>query len=152
MIIDGAMGTMIQVRFMCGKRRGLLHSAFKWCLVQKRKLSEEDYRGERFAHFTHDVKGNNDMLSLTQVRRRRLTSRRKFRLPHVCTGSHVQPRVIEEIHLEYLRAGADIVETNTFSGTKIAQADYAMEEYVFEINKVREPGVSSALRFASRQL
>ena len=49
----------------------------------------------------------------------------------------LQPRVIEEIHLEYLRAGADIVETNTFSGTKIAQADYEMEEYVFEINKVR---------------
>jgi methionine synthase I (cobalamin-dependent) len=56
----------------------------------------------------------------------------------------VQPKIIEEIHLEYLRAGADIIETNTFSGTKIAQADYQMEDVVFEINKV-----SCHLRFTS---
>lgn len=88
LVIDGAMGTMIQ----------------------RYKLSEADYRGERFANFHRDVKGNNDMLSITQ------------------------PQIIEEIHRAYLEAGADIIETNTFSSTSIAQADYDMQPYVYDLN------------------
>lgn len=88
LILDGAMGTMIQ----------------------KHKLTEEDYRGERFADWKQDVKGNNDLLSLTQ------------------------PQIIKDIHLEYIAAGADLQGTNTFSATTIAQADYAMEDLAYEIN------------------
>ncbi|MBB3696012.1 methionine synthase [Flammeovirga yaeyamensis] len=88
LILDGAMGTMIQ----------------------KHKLGEEDYRGERFKDHPCDVKGNNDMLSITQ------------------------PDIIRDIHKQYFKAGADIVETNTFSGTTIAMADYQMEPDVYELN------------------
>ena len=88
LILDGAMGTMIQ----------------------RHKLTEEDYRGERFADHPQDVKGNNDLLTLT------------------C------PDVIRDIHLAYLRAGADIIETNTFNSTSIALADYAMEDLAYELN------------------
>ena len=88
LIIDGAMGTMIQ----------------------QHKLSEEDYRGERFADWHTDVKGNNDLLSLTQ------------------------PDIITVIHKEYLAAGANILETNTFSSTTIAQADYDMQAFAYEMN------------------
>ncbi|MFT6084617.1 MAG: 5-methyltetrahydrofolate--homocysteine methyltransferase, partial [Alphaproteobacteria bacterium] len=88
LVLDGAMGTMIQGY----------------------KLEEEDYRGERFADWSHDVKGNNDLLSLTR------------------------PDIIKEIHLKYFRAGSDIVETNTFSSTTIAQADYGMEALAYELN------------------
>ncbi len=88
LIIDGAMGTMIQ----------------------RYKLSEEDYRGERFKDWHTDVKGNNDLLSITQ------------------------PQIIEAIHEEYLEAGADIIETNTFSSTSIAQADYDMQSLAYELN------------------
>ncbi len=88
LIIDGAMGTMIQ----------------------RRKLSEADFRGERFKDWPSDLKGNNDLLSITQ------------------------PQVITEIHKEYLDAGADILETNTFSSTRIAQADYGMEALAYELN------------------
>jgi 5-methyltetrahydrofolate--homocysteine methyltransferase len=88
LILDGAMGTMIQ----------------------KHKLSEEDYRGERFADWKQDVKGNNDLLSLTQ------------------------PDIIKDIHLQYIAAGADLQGTNTFSATTIAQADYGMESLAYEIN------------------
>lgn len=87
-VLDGAMGTMIQ----------------------RYNLTEEDYRGERFADYGQDVKGNNDLLSLTK------------------------PEVIKEIHKEYLEAGADILGTNTFSSTTIAQADYAMEDLAYEMN------------------
>src|ERR1041385_5125592 len=80
LVLDGAMGTMIQ----------------------DLKLDEAAFRGERFRDFHRDVRGNNDLLILTQ------------------------PRAIEDIHAEYLRAGADIVATNTFSSTSIAQADYEM--------------------------
>ncbi|HEY6083563.1 MAG TPA: homocysteine S-methyltransferase family protein, partial [Chitinophagaceae bacterium] len=86
LIIDGAMGTMIQ----------------------QHRLEEADYRGERFSDFHKDVKGNNDLLSLTQ------------------------PRIIEAIHRQYLEAGADIIETNTFSSTSIAQADYEMQSLAYE--------------------
>ncbi len=88
LVIDGAMGTMIQ----------------------RHKLSEADYRGSRFAGWKHDLKGNNDLLVLTQ------------------------PEIIKNIHLEYLRAGADILETNTFNAQKISLADYKMESLAYEIN------------------
>ena len=87
-ILDGAMGTMIQ-RF---------------------KLTEENYRGERFRDFPRDVKGNNELLSLTR------------------------PDVIRDIHERYLAAGADLIETNTFGATTIAQADYGMENLAYEMN------------------
>lgn len=88
LIIDGAMGTMIQ----------------------QYKLEEADFRGERFAHHPSPLKGNNDLLSITR------------------------PDIIKAIHREYLEAGADIIETNTFSGTSVAMADYAMESIVYELN------------------
>jgi 5-methyltetrahydrofolate--homocysteine methyltransferase len=87
-IIDGAMGTMIQ----------------------KYKLSEEDYRGARFADFEHPLKGNNDLLVLTQ------------------------PQIIKDIHKEFLNAGSDILETNTFNANVISMADYHMEHLVAELN------------------
>ncbi len=88
LILDGAMGTMIQ----------------------SYKLEEADYRGERFADFAYDVKGNNDLLCLTQ------------------------PQIIKAIHAEYLAAGADILETNSFNATAISMADYHMEHLVAELN------------------
>ncbi len=88
LILDGAMGTMIQ----------------------KYNLEDADYRGERFRDWKHPVKGNNDLLVLTK------------------------PTVIEEIHKKYLESGADIIETNTFSCTRISMADYHMEELVPELN------------------
>jgi 5-methyltetrahydrofolate--homocysteine methyltransferase len=80
-------------------------------MIQKHKLSEDDFRGPRFASHPVDVKGNNDLLSLTQ------------------------PEIIKDIHLQYLAAGADILETNTFSSTSIAQADYEMGHLAYELNK-----------------
>ncbi|WP_347988120.1 methionine synthase [Methylomonas sp. AM2-LC] len=88
LFLDGAMGTMIQGY----------------------KLSEKDYRGTRFANWHTDLKGNNDLLSLTQ------------------------PDIIKAIHRAYLDAGSDIIETNTFNSTRVAMADYAMEELAYEIN------------------
>jgi 5-methyltetrahydrofolate--homocysteine methyltransferase len=79
-------------------------------MLQAYKFEEEDYRGERFKDYPSPLKGNNDLLSLTQ------------------------PEAIKAIHAKYLAAGADIIETNTFSGTSIAMADYAMEELVYELN------------------
>ena len=88
LVLDGAMGTMLQ----------------------QYNFSEEDFRGERFKDYPSPLKGNNDLLSLTQ------------------------PKAIAEIHAKYFEAGADIVETNTFSGTTIAMADYDMEDLVYELN------------------
>lgn len=88
LVIDGAMGTMIQ----------------------RHKLSEADYRGERFANWPHDLKGNNDLLVITQ------------------------PQIIKDIHKEYLSAGADIIETNTFNAQKISLADYHMGNLAYELN------------------
>ena len=88
MLLDGAMGTMIQ----------------------RHKLEEADFRGERFKSWGQDVKGNNDLLTLSQ------------------------PDIIKKIHLDYLEAGADIIETNTFSSTSIAMADYGMEALAYELN------------------
>jgi 5-methyltetrahydrofolate--homocysteine methyltransferase len=88
LVIDGAMGTMIQ----------------------RHKLKEEDYRGERFKNWPCDLKGNNDLLCITQ------------------------PEIIIGIHQQYVDAGADIIETNTFSSTSIAMADYKMESLAYELN------------------
>ncbi len=88
LVIDGAMGTMIQ----------------------RYKLTENDFRGERFANFHKDLQGNNDLLSITR------------------------PDIIEAVHKEYLEAGADIIETNTFSGTSIAQEDYDLQDLAYELN------------------
>mgnify|MGYP000513016833 CR=1 FL=1 len=80
-------------------------------LIQQRKLQEADFRGERFADHAVDLQGDNDLLCLTR------------------------PDVVLDIHREYLEAGADIIETNTFSGTSIAQADYALQDVVLELNR-----------------
>lgn len=88
LVLDGAMGTMIQ----------------------RYTLTEEDFRAERFKNHPHDLRGNNDLLSITQ------------------------PQIIKEIHAQYLEAGADIIETNTFSSTTIAQADYKLEHLAYELN------------------
>ena len=88
LIIDGAMGTMIQ----------------------RYKLSEANYRGERFKDWSSDIKGNNDLLCLTQ------------------------PQIIKAIHKEYLEAGADIIETNTFNAQRVSLADYKMQSLAYEIN------------------
>lgn len=79
-------------------------------MLQRYKFQEEDFRGERFKDWEHPLQGNNDLLSLTQ------------------------PEAIAEVHAKYFAAGADIVETNTFSGTTIAMADYHMEDLVYELN------------------
>ncbi|HEX6983619.1 MAG TPA: methionine synthase [Balneolaceae bacterium] len=88
LILDGAMGTMIQ----------------------SYKLSEEDYRGEQFKDFNAELKGNNDLLSITQ------------------------PQIIKEIHSQFLAAGSDIIETNTFNSTSISQADYQMQHLAYDLN------------------
>ena len=79
-------------------------------MIQRHKLTEEDFRGERFKSHPKELRGNNDMLVLTR------------------------PDIILDIHEQYLAAGADIIETNSFSGTTIAQADYALEPFVYELN------------------
>ena len=88
LFLDGAMGTM----------------------VQRHELEEDDFRGERFADHVGDLKGNNDLLSLTR------------------------PDIIRGIHTQFLEAGCDIIETNTFSATRIGMADYAMESVARELN------------------
>ncbi|MFC0338648.1 methionine synthase (B12-dependent) [Kushneria avicenniae] len=89
LILDGGMGTMIQ----------------------NERLTEQDFRGDRFTHWESDLKGNNDLLVLSQ------------------------PEVIKRLHREYLEAGADIIETNTFNSTRLSQADYHAEELVVELNR-----------------
>ena len=88
LVLDGAMGTMLQ----------------------QYNFTEEDFRGNRFKDFPKSLKGNNDLLSITQ------------------------PQAIKEVHRKYFESGADIVETNTFSATTIAMADYGMEDLVYELN------------------
>src|SRR4026209_3033761 len=100
LIIDGAMGTMIQ----------------------RYKLAEADYRGSRFKDWHCDVKGNNDLLSITQ------------------------PQIITAIHKQYLDAGADIIETNTFSSTAIAMADYEMQSLAYELNVAAAKCAREAIR------
>ena len=93
------------------KERILILDGAMGTMLQTYELKEPDFRGERFADWGQDVGGNNDLLTLTQ------------------------PQIIREVHDKYLAAGADILETNTFSSTTIAQADYAMEDLAFELNK-----------------
>ncbi|MBI2271547.1 MAG: methionine synthase [Bacteroidetes bacterium] len=100
LVIDGAMGTMIQ----------------------QYKLEEKDYRGERFKDWQSDLKGNNDLLSITQ------------------------PHIIKTIHKEYLKAGADIIETNTFNAQKISLADYHMETLAYELNLASAKTAKDAVR------
>jgi 5-methyltetrahydrofolate--homocysteine methyltransferase len=92
------------------KRRILVIDGSMGVLLQSRKLTEEDYRGVRFADHPTDVRNNPDLLNLTR------------------------PDVVESVHDAYLAAGADIVETNTFTATNISQSDYGLEEYVREMN------------------
>lgn len=105
LIIDGAMGTMIQ----------------------QYKLTEADYRGERFKNWHLDVKGNNDLLNITQ------------------------PQIITEIHKKYLEAGADIIETNTFSSTVIAMADYEMQSLAHELNVAAAKCAREAIRQSGKK-
>jgi 5-methyltetrahydrofolate--homocysteine methyltransferase len=106
LVIDGAMGTMIQ----------------------RYKLDEKDFRGDIFQDHKFDLKGNNDLLSLTQ------------------------PNIIKAIHEEYLEAGADIIETNTFSATSIAQADYDTQDYTYKINfESAKIAKEAADKFTKRQ-
>ena len=100
LLLDGAMGTMIQ----------------------SYGLQEADFRGERFAGHGCDLKGNNDLLTLTQ------------------------PGIIRDIHTAFLDAGADILCTNTFNSTAIAMADYELEDHVHELNRSRRPGGPSGCR------
>jgi 5-methyltetrahydrofolate--homocysteine methyltransferase len=88
LVLDGAMGTMIQ----------------------RERLSEEQFRGERFRDWKSDLRGNNDLLTLTQ------------------------PALIRRIHLDYLAAGVDIIETNTFNSTSVSLGDYGMEALAYEMN------------------
>ena len=92
------------------KERILILDGAMGTMLQRYKFTEEDFRGERFKDYEHPLQGNNDLLSLTQ------------------------PEAIAEVHRKYFAAGADIVETNTFSGTTIAMADYYMEDLVYELN------------------
>jgi 5-methyltetrahydrofolate--homocysteine methyltransferase len=105
LVIDGAMGTMIQ----------------------QYKLAEKDYRGERFANWHKDVKGNNDLLCLTQ------------------------PHIVTEIHKQYLEAGADIIETNTFNSTAISLADYDMQSFAYELNVAAVKCAREAIRQTGKQ-
>ena len=92
LVLDGAMGTIIQTY----------------------NLKEEDFRGEKFKDHNSPLKGNNDLLSISQ------------------------PEIIKEIHRGYLKAGADIIETNTFSSTSIAMEDYGLQDHVYDLNYERE--------------
>jgi 5-methyltetrahydrofolate--homocysteine methyltransferase len=105
LIIDGAMGTMIQ----------------------QHKLTEAEYRGDRFKNWHCDVKGNNDLLSITR------------------------PQLITAIHKQYLDAGADILETNTFSSTAIAMADYEMQSLAYELNVAAAKCAIEAIRQSGKQ-
>ena len=105
LVLDGAMGTMIQAL----------------------RLDEEAFRGARFDAWNREVRGNNDLLNLTQ------------------------PDAIRSIHLAYFRAGADIVSTNTFSSTRIAQADYGMSDIAYELNLEGARLVREAARAAQEE-
>src|SRR5256885_374881 len=102
LLLDGAMGTMIQ----------------------RARLAEEDYRGQRFRDWGRELKGNNELLSLTQ------------------------PALVRDIHAQYLQAGADIIETNTFNSTAIALADYGMRDFAREFNRAAAKLATHARRAA----
>ena len=106
MVMDGAMGTAIQ----------------------EHRLTEEDFRGSRFSDHSMDLKGNNEILTLTQ------------------------PHIIRDIHASYLNAGADIIETNTFTANAISQADYGTENLVFDLNFEAARLAQSAVQEAMQAL
>ena len=112
LILDGAMGSMLQ----------------------RYKLGEDDFRGDRFRHFGHDLKGNNDLLVLTQ------------------------PKIVQAVHQAYLDAGADLIETNSFNATRVSQADYHLEEATYDLNVAaaklvrRHPHVFGDQQAASAEL
>src|SRR3954465_686772 len=91
-------------------------------MIQRARLAEEDYRGERFRDWPRELRGNNDLLSLTQ------------------------PALVRDIHAQYLRAGADIIETNTFNSTSIAMADYGMQGLARELNRASAELARAAVR------
>jgi len=101
--------TALKLKQSCQSRLLFIDGAMG-TMIQRHQLAEEDYRGERFAAHGHDLRGNNDLLVLTR------------------------PDIIQTIHEQYLEAGVDIIETNTFNGTAIAQADYGLESIVHELN------------------
>ncbi len=101
--------TMADIRDILKERILVLDGAMG-TMIQRHTLEEEDFRGDKFKDHDHSLKGNNDLLSITR------------------------PDIIKDIHAQYYKAGADIAETNTFSGTTIAQADYHLEDYVYELN------------------
>ena len=92
------------------KKRVLVLDGAMGTLLQAYKFTEEDFRGKQFKSFDHPLQGNNDLLSLTQ------------------------PQAVKDVHILYLEAGADILETNTFSATTIGMADYHLEEYAYDLN------------------
>lgn len=104
------MNTSLKITSLLEKRILVLDGAMG-TMIQRQKLSELEYRGTRFASLNHDIAGNNDILCLTK------------------------PLLIKEIHLEYLRAGADIIETNSFNATRSSQSDYKLEDLAYEINE-----------------
>ena len=110
----------MQLRDLLKQRIVFIDGAFG-TMVQQYKLSEQQYRGERFKNFHKDIKGNNDILNITQ------------------------PEIVYDIHYQYLEAGADIIETNTFNANAISMADYEMQEYVYEINKAAAQVASKAV-------
>lgn len=101
---------MNELLYKIAQERILILDGAMGTMIQRYKLEEEDYRGVRFKNHPYPLKGNNDLLSITR------------------------PDIIKAIHRQYFEAGADIVETNTFSGTTIAQADYHLEDAVYDIN------------------
>ena len=121
-----ASAALASLRALFASRIAILEGP-KGTLVQSRQLTEADFRGERFRLHPHDLKGDNDLLCLTQ------------------------PALIEEFHRRYIEAGADLVSTNTFNGTRISQADYQTESFVPEINRAAAEICGRAARWGIAQ-
>lgn len=116
-----------ELRHLFHQRIAILDGAMG-TMIQRHQLQEEDFRGERFRDHGHDLRGNNDLLCLTR------------------------PQVIEDIHLAYFEAGADLVETNTFNANRISQADYRLEPIVTELNAAAAQIATHAARRAEEKL
>src|SRR3970282_2973090 len=109
-IIKAVMNPVFEILKKLMKERILVLDGAMGTMIQRYKLSEEDFRGERFKNYPYDLKGNNDLLSITK------------------------PEIIKEIHKDYLSAGSDIIETNTFNANAISQADYKLGHLAYELN------------------
>ncbi|GAO29164.1 5-methyltetrahydrofolate-homocysteine methyltransferase [Geofilum rubicundum JCM 15548] len=114
--------TRTELLHKAARERILLLDGAMGSLIQQYKLTEEGFRGERFTQHPSAVQGNNDLLSLTR------------------------PDIISAIHEQYLEAGSDIIETNTFNANSISQADYQMEDLVYELNKASAALAAEAAR------